>query len=435
MTEYTSMKGFRDFLPEEMTARREVFDRIERAVQRFGFREIDTPSLETLELFQVKSGDELIEQTYSFTDRGGRDVTMIPEQTPARARLVAQHKTLSTPIKWFSTSKRWRYENPQKGRLREFYQTDIDIFGLDSVEADAEILDVTAEIMAELDVLDAVAILVNDRRLLEAILSAHGVAEPEPVMEVIDDREKMTREEFIAELQELGMDRDQASNVEELVAVSGPITEAFEEVRELAPDDPEAQDAIERMEALIRSLESRGIAAAVEIDLSIVRGLAYYTGLVFEVFDQQGDLRAVCGGGRYDELVELFDGQPTPAVGFAIGDAVIEELMKREGVWPAETLRTDVYVLPVSDGEQQVAQELATDLREEGLTVESDLADRSVGSQLGYAETIGAELTIIAGSRDLEQDAVTLKDMDSGDEELVPLEELVGEVLDRLERR
>lgn len=432
MTEFTSMKGFRDFLPDEMAARRDVIDRMEDAVRRFGFREIDTPSLETTELFRVKSGDELMEQMYSFTDKGGREVALIPEQTPTRARLVAFNKTLSKPIKWFSTSKRWRYENPQKGRLREFYQTDIDIFGVDSVAADAEILDVTAEIMEALDVLDAVTILINDRRLLEGILSAHGVSEPRPVMEVIDDREKMTREEFVDELHELGMKREKAFNVDDLVAVSGPITEAFEEVEELAPDAEESQQALDRMRELIGELEARDVADTVEIDLSIVRGLAYYTGLVFEVFDTEGDLRAVCGGGRYDGLVELFGGQSTPAVGLAVGDAPVEELMRREGVWPAEELETDVYVLPVSDAERSVAQELAVELRAEGLVVETDLTGSSVGQQLGYAEKIGSDQVVIAGSRDLEQDAVTLKDMDSGDEELVGLDAVVDEVLDRV---
>lgn len=426
MTEFQRLRGFRDFLPEEMRARRDVFDRVEDTVQSFGFREMDAPSLESLELFLVKSGEELVDQTYSFEDKGGRDVTMIPEQTPSRARMIANNKALSKPIKWFSTSKRWRYEAPQKGRLREFYQTDIDIFGTDSVQADAEILAVAAEIMKALDVEDAVEILINDRRLIEGILSAHGVTGQEDVMQVIDDKEKMAQDEFLKELQDLGLSADQAENIDELTNIAGPITEMVEEIAELAPEGEAAQDAVDRIRELRDTLESYGIADTVKIDLSIIRGLAYYTGLVFEIFDTKGELRAVCGGGRYDDLIELFGGEQTPAVGFAIGDAVIEELMKREGVWPAEELETDVYVLPVSEDVRGEALKIVAELREEGLTVETDLKERSVGSQFDYADTINAETVVVVGKRDLEDGNVTVKDMQSGEEEPVPRENVVG---------
>ncbi|MFB6166803.1 MAG: histidine--tRNA ligase [Candidatus Nanohaloarchaea archaeon] len=421
MTEFQRLKGFRDFLPEEMEARTEVFDRMEEAVRSFGFREIDTPSLEPLDLFLVKSGEELVEQTYSFEDKGGRDVTMVPEQTPSRARLLANRRDLNLPVKWYSTSKRWRYESPQKGRLREFYQTDIDIFGTDSVQADAEILAVTAEIMQALEVLDSVDILVNDRRLLEGILESYDISKKEEVMQVIDDREKMEEAEFLEELQELGLEEVEAENVNELTSIAGPITEKLPEVEELAPEGEEAEEAVDRMKDLSAALESYGVSGNVKLDLSIVRGLAYYTGLVFEVFDTEGDLRAVCGGGRYDELVGLFGGEEVPAVGFAIGDAVIEELMRREGVWPGEELETDVYVLPVSEEVREDALEIVEELRGEGLTVETDLMGRSVSSQFDYADSIGAERVVVVGERDLENDEVTVKDMESGEEVRVPL--------------
>ncbi|MDY6773733.1 MAG: histidine--tRNA ligase [Candidatus Nanohaloarchaea archaeon] len=319
MQEFQRLKGFRDFLPEEMGARREVFDRIEGAARSFGFREIDTPSLEQLDLFLVKSGEELVEQTYSFEDKGGRDVTMVPEQTPSRARILADRKDLSMPVKWYSTSKRWRYESTQRGRLREFYQTDIDIFGADSVQADAEILAVAAEVMDSLEVLDAVEILVNDRRLLEGILDSYDISNKEEVMEVIDDKEKLKEEGFLQELEDLGLAEGEAENVEELTSIAGPISEKLPEVKELSPEGEEAEQAVARLEELTSALESYGVEENVKLDLSIVRGLAYYTGLVFEVFDTEGELRAVCGGGRYDNLIGLFGGEEIPAVGFAIG--------------------------------------------------------------------------------------------------------------------
>lgn len=430
--DFQSLKGFRDFLPGEARAKREVFRRIENVIEKFGFREVDTPSLEPLNLFLLKSGEELVEQTYSFEDKSGRSVTLIPEQTPSRARIIASEKTLNKPIKWYSTSKRWRYESPQRGRLREFYQTDVDIFGSDSVEADSEIIAVLVEIMDELGVLDAVDVLVNDRTLVESILEDMDVEDKRKVMEVIDDREKMTQDEFVEKLKEVALDKKDARRVDELTSINGPLSEKTEEISELVSGE-EGERALERIEKLKESLESYGVLKNVKIDLSVVRGLDYYTGLVFEVFDKGGDLRAICGGGRYDELVELFGGEETSAVGFAIGDAVIEELMKREGVWPEEEIQTNVYVLPVSEEVKDEAIGLVNDLRERGLVVETDLKTRNVSSQLDYANSINAEKTVIVGERDLEKGKITLKDMDSGEEKLINTEDVVEKVIEELQ--
>ncbi len=419
------MKGFRDFLPEEMRARRKVFDRIGNVVERFGFREIDLPSLEKMELFEVKSGEELVDQTYSFEDKGGRKVTLIPEQTPSRARLLAAEKSLNQPVKWYSTSKRWRYEQTQKGRLREFYQTDIDIFGAESVEADAEILAVLAETMDALGVSEAVDILINDRNLMEEVLEREGIEEKRKVMEIIDDKEKMGATEFVKELKKIGLGEEESKMIRELTSISGPISEKFSEVEGLLSGK---NKALKRMKKLKKVLEDYEVLSDIKLDMSIVRGLDYYTGLVFEVFDKKGELRAICGGGRYDELVGLFGGQEVPAVGFAIGDAVIEELMRREGVWPEEKLKTDVYVLPVSEDIKTEAIDITKKLRDENLVVEIDLKDRNVSAQLNYANSIGAEKVIIVGERDLKEGKVTVKDMESGDEKLISLDEVVEEV-------
>ncbi|MDY6769674.1 MAG: HisS family protein, partial [Candidatus Nanohaloarchaea archaeon] len=298
MTEFQRLKGFREFLPGEMAARREVFDRIEQVARRYGFRQIDTPSLESTDLYRVKSGDELLEQTFSFEDQGGREVTLLPEMTPTRARLVAERRDLSLPVKWYDQTKRWRYEAPQKGRLREFYQMDMDIFGADSVQADAEILAVAVDVFDALDVLDAVTVLLNDRRVLDAVLESHGIDATDAVLDIIDDKEKLETDEFRAELEDAGLSDEQAVNVDELTGVSGPIAEVIDEVDELVPDDDAAQDAVDRMRDLVAALEQYGVVDTIEWDLSIVRGLDYYTGLVFEVFDTEGELRAVCGGGR-----------------------------------------------------------------------------------------------------------------------------------------
>lgn len=429
MTNVTNLKGFYDRYPDEFAAWRQVIDVVERTAREFGFREIDTPAVERTELYEVKSGQELLEQTYSFEDRGGRRVTMTPEQTPTRARMVQERKDLTTPIKWVDTSKRWRYENVQKGRDREFFQTDIDVFGIESVEADAEVIACAATIYRRLDVADQVVFLVNDRGLLEALLEAEGVRNTTEVMRVIDDKEKLTRAEFHDSLVEVGVDPADAERVDELTSISGPIAETVEELKRKAPDDERSERAIDRIEDLSDALESYGVADVVRLDLSIVRGLAYYTGLVFEAFDVEGELRALFGGGRYDDLVGLFGDRDVPAVGFAFGYSPTRELLKREGKWPTEEVSTDVYVATVSEDVREEALDFASRLRSEGLVVETDLAGRSLGGQFSYADKINAETVIIVGERDLSEGNVTVRDMDSGDEEAVGVDEVVDVIV------
>jgi len=329
-------------------------------------------------------------------------------------------------MKWYSTSKRWRYEQTQRGRLREFYQTDVDIFGADSVEADAEIIAVLAETMRELGVGNVVEILINDRNLMEKVLDKEDIENKRNVMEVIDEREKLSRAEFFTELENAGIGEKKAKWIDEIVSINGPLDEKIDDLEELVSG--EAEEELERMKELVEMLDSYGVLEVVSLDMSIVRGLDYYTGLVFEVFDKKGELRAICGGGRYDKLVELFGGKGVPAVGFAIGDAVIEELMKREGVWPEEELKTDVYVLPVSKDARKEATEIVKQLRKKNLKVETDLKNRNVSAQLNYANYIGAEKVIIVGKRDLKENKVTVKEMESGEERLISLDKVVEKV-------
>lgn len=423
MTDVKGLKGFHDRYPDEWAGWRKLVDVVEETAREFGFREINTPSVERADLYRVKSGEELMDQMYNFEDKGGREISLIPEQTPTRARLVQERKDLKTPVKWFDTSKRWRYENVQKGRDREFFQTDFDIFGIESVEADAEMIATAATIYKKLDLEDRVDFLINDRRLLESILEAHGIGNTEEVMQVVDDKEKMSREEFVEELEETGLSFDEAERVDEITSISGPIADTVDELEEEAPED--AQEAVDRMRSLSEALESYDVASMCRLDLSIVRGLAYYTGLVFEAFDSEGELRALFGGGRYDDLVGLFGGRDVPAVGFAFGYSTTIELLKKEDRWPLDEVETDVYVLTVSESVRDVGLEHAQKLRERGLTVETDLSGRGFGSQLGYADSINAKRVLIIGERDLENDQVTMKHMDSGEEEELDRDEVI----------
>ena len=440
MDDFDSLKGFYDRYPEEWAAWREVIDTVEETAREFGFREINAPSVEPTDLFRVKSGEEIVEQTYSFEDKGGREVTLLPEQTPTRARLVQKRKDLGTPIKWLDTSKRWRYEAVQKGRDREFFQTDVDIFGVESVEADAEIIACAATIFEKLGVGHHVEFKLNDRQLLDALLASLQVGEndttPEQtrkeVMRIVDKKEKISREEFLGQLQAEGLDRATAEEIDRITAISGPVEESLVELSTKAPDDERAEAAIERMHNLYDRLTGYGVADTCTLDLSVVRGMDYYTGLVFEAFATNKDLRSLFGGGRYDDLIGEFGGQEVPAVGFAFGYSTTIRLLEETGNWPAEAFSTDVYVLAVSDSVREVSLDYAMNLRQEGLDVETDLTGRSVGEQFGYADRINARYVVVVGERDLEEGVVTVQEMTSGDEEQISRDEVVEHLLDQL---
>ncbi|MFT4892878.1 MAG: histidyl-tRNA synthetase, partial [Candidatus Nanohaloarchaea archaeon] len=280
-----------------------------------------------------------------------------------------------------------------------------------------------ARIYEKLDLMDRVRFQLNDRNLLESMLEALGVENTEEVMQVIDDKEKMSTEQFLEELDEVGVNKEKAGEIDEITEISGPIADQIEELREKAPED--AQEPVDRMEDLSEALESYGVADQCKLDLSIVRGLAYYTGLVFEAFDAEGELRALFGGGRYDELVGMFGNQDVPAVGFAFGYSTTVELLKKEDRWPLKQVETDIYVLSVSESVRDTALEYATTLREKGLSVETDLSGRGFGEQLGYADSINAKRVLIIGERDLEQDQVTVKHMESGEEEEIGKDKVV----------
>lgn len=418
-----SLKGIYDRYPDEWASWRKLIETVEETAEEFGFRSLNPPSVERQELWTEKEEDSVTDEMYAFEDKGGSEVTLVPEQTPTRARLIQKRKDLKTPIKWHDTSKRWRYEDVTKGRDREFLQGDFDIFGTDSVEADAELIATAATIYQKLDLDDRVEFLINDRELLESILSSQGIEETEETMKVVDDKEKLSREEFLEDLQDRGLNQSDAELVDELTSISGPTNQQIEELREKAPE--EVQDSVDRLESLGEALESYGVADMCKFDMSIVRGLAYYTGLVFEAFDSEGELRALFGGGRYDDLVGEFGDREVPAVGFAFGYSTTLELLKKEDRYPLKEMETDVYVLSVSDSVREIALDYATKLRGKGLSVETDLADRGFGSQLGYADDINAKRTLIVGERDLENGEVTMKHMESGEEEQLDRDEVV----------
>ncbi|MFY4813914.1 histidine--tRNA ligase [Haloarcula sp. AONF1] len=423
---YDSVKGFRDFYPEEMQARRWTMDTLEDVAQRYGFREIGTPALEPTEMYVDKSGEEIVEELYSFEDKGGREVALTPELTPTVARMfVAKQQELSKPIKWVSTRPFWRYEEPQQGRFREFYQTNVDIFGSSEPTADAEILAVAVDMLTDLGLTaEDFEIRVSHRDILAGVLESFGadVDVPEAIR-AVDKRAKVDHDDYLDALVEAGLNYGQADKFDEMMQIDA---EEIETLADLTGSE-DVRAATDNLQAVLDAAEDFGVRDHLTVSLTTARGLDYYTGVVFECFDSTGEVsRSVFGGGRYDDLIEGFGGQPTPAVGFAPGHATLQLLCQRAGVWPAEELSTDYYVLQVGDTRPTAAR-IARDLREQGHVVESDVADRSFGAQMGYADGINAETVVIVGEQDLENDEVTLKEMDDGEQVSVPLSEFPGD--------
>ncbi|SFK61842.1 histidyl-tRNA synthetase [Halogranum rubrum] len=420
---YDRLKGFRDFYPEEMGSRRQVFDAMEDTAARYGFREIATPTLERTQMYVDKSGEEIVDELYAFEDKGGREVTLTPELTPTVARMfVAKQQELSKPVKWVSTRPFWRYEQVQQGRFREFYQTNVDIFGSSEPEADAEILAFAADTLRGLGMTaDDFEFRVSHRDILSGLLDAFDAdVDTRNAIRAVDKRAKIDEMEYIGLLEDAGLSDLQAQQFDDLIT-----TGDLDAIADFGDEDLTA--AVDNLRNVLSAAEDFGAGDVCTLSLTTARGLDYYTGVVFECFDTTGEVsRAVFGGGRYDDLIEDFGGQPTPAVGVALGDATLQLLLQRADAWPDEALQTDYYVLTVGDTRETAAR-VARDLRERGNVVETDVSGRSFGAQMGYADSVNAETVVIVGEQDLENDEVTVKDMVSGEQTTAPVDAFPGE--------
>jgi histidyl-tRNA synthetase len=421
---YERLKGFRDFYPEDMGPRREAMDALEGAAERYGFREIGTPALESTQMYVDKSGEGIVDELYSFTDQGGRDVALTPELTPTVARMVvAKQQALSKPIKWYSTRAFWRYEEPQQGRFREFYQTNVDIFGSSDPRADAEVLAVAADGLTSLGLTsDDFEFRVSHRDILGGLLNAFDAdVDTQDAIRVVDKREKIEYGEYLDGLSAAGLSYEQAEQFDDLL--TGDDLDALTEFA----GTERVSDAVRNLRNVLAAADDLGVREYCDVSLTTARGLDYYTGVVFECFDATGDIgRSVFGGGRYDDLIEEFGGQPTPAVGVAPGHAPLNLLLERAGVLPESDLTTDYYVLQVGDTEQEAAR-VAGDLRDRGHVVETDVSDRSFGAQMNYADSIGARTVVIVGEQDLANGEVTVKNMASGDQTTAPFADFPGD--------
>ncbi|RZN50473.1 histidine--tRNA ligase [archaeon] len=418
---YEKLRGVRDFYPEDHIGRRHMHDALYATARSYGFKEVTTPSIEPLELITKKSGDAIVNEIYAFQDKGGRDICLIPELTPSIARMViSRQKELVKPVKWCSLSRHWRYERPQRGRQREFYQFNVDILGVRSSRADFETIACGIDCMLSLG-LDNFRFHISDRTLIEQFFTSHGI-DASQAFSIVDKRTKVNEGEFRDMLSGIGVGDECYEQLEGLLSLNGPIHETLPEVKEtLGACGAHADDALTTLEEIGSLLESYGMDEHCTLDLSIVRGLAYYTDMVFEVFDKRRSMRSLFGGGRYDNLIELLGGQPMPAVGFAIGMPLLELLMREEGTWPEPSFGPDYFVVTIGDVERE-AFSLIRALRAK-TTVEYDLSGKNLSNQMNLANSIGARRVIIVGERDVKSHVFTVKDMETGDQQQVPMDE------------
>lgn len=424
--DFARLPGFRDFAPEELALREHIFAAWRGASRRYGFQEYDGPPLESLDLYTEKSGEEIVTQLYSFVDKGGREVSLRPEMTPSLARILAERsKALPKPIRWFSLPQLFRYERQQRGRLREHFQWNADIVGEAAVGADAEVLAVAVDALRDLG-LDAgdVRARVSDRRLLREVLAASGVRDDarQAAYAVIDKVEREPRDRILDRFRdEVGLEGASARRLLEILEAPG-----LDGVREFLGDRGTVAESLEPLDEYRRLVGALGMGDFLEFDLTIVRGLAYYTGIVFELFDTRGELRAVCGGGRYDRLLELVGGEPLPAVGFGMGDVVLAELLQERGLAPDYERTVDFYVVAITEGQRSLALDVARSLRADGRSVVYSLEEQSVRKQFSAASTEGAREVVVLGPDEVERGRAVVRDMRSGEEREVDLEELRG---------
>ncbi len=424
-------KGARDFYPDDMRLRNYMFGKLRSVCERFGYEEYDAPILEPTDLYLSKGNQEIIdEQTYTFTDRGDRSVTIRTEMTPSVSRMVAgRRQEIAYPARWYSIPNLMRYERPQKGRLREFWQLNADIFGVAGAEADVEIITLADQVFREFGATSAMfETKINSRAFVNHLLGNYfGLDEVQQtsIIRLIDRKNKMEEAAFVAQLDALcsPSERDEGL-VEKILAVL-----SIRDITHL-PDELQNDGSVQNIKRVLANLAAAGIANAT-FDITLMRGFDYYTDIVFEIFDTDPDNnRAMCGGGRYDGLVGAFGAEPVPTVGFGLGDAVLEEFLKGHSLIPELPSQTDVYVVLVGDV-QDAAQKSVSDLRGMGLNVAVDLSGRKIGDQFKSADKNNVTYVLVIGEKELADEQFTLKNLHTGEEEMHGLERIVSIVKDR----
>ena len=414
------VRGTRDFYPEDMRLRNWLFDNFIAASLLHGFEEYDAPVLEHEELYTRKQGEEITKQLYNFHDKGERKVALRPEMTPSLARMVmAKAGSLPMPIKWFSIPQCWRYERTQRGRGREHYQWNVDIWGTTEISADAELISVIVTFFEELGLTsDDIVIRISSRKVLEEVLGSLGVIGDlfAQTCIIVDKMDKLSSEVIKEQLSGLGHSNKVISKIQSVLGIK--------DMGSLKKSLDKKSSAISELNTLFDLIDSYGMSEWVEFDASIVRGLAYYTGSVFEAHDREGKFRAICGGGRYDNLLSTLGGKDLPATGFGFGDMVIMELLLEKGLIPELISGVDDIVLPLSQDLRDIAVRVAASLRLANRTVDLVLEDKKIKWAFKHAERIGARRLVLLAPDEWSREMIKVKDLETGEEKEVSLKDL-----------
>ncbi|MES2314998.1 MAG: histidine--tRNA ligase [Patescibacteria group bacterium] len=412
-----SYKGVRDFFPADMAIEKHIFS-IWRAVsEKYGYEEYGASVLEPADLYRAKSGEELInEQTYTFTDRGDREVTLRPEMTPTLARMVAAKKReLIFPLRWYSIPNLFRYEQPQRGRVREHWQLNVDLFGVESITAEIEVINMAYDITRAYGLKDTdFEIRINNRKVMNYVTKEVFALDDESarkVSKLIDKKEKIKPEVFKTGISDIF--KDESKTAQFLTLLN---SKNFEEFASNLPASTSEHNGVAEIRQVIAGLEKLGITNA-RFDQTLMRGFDYYTGIVFEVFDlNPANRRSVFGGGRYDELLALFGNEKVPAVGFGAGDVVAQDLMETYGTLPQAPASADIALCVMGEMNAPFALDLAQKLRDKGTRIAVDLSGKKLGDQIKNADRRHIPKVIVIGEEEVKTGKLKIKDLKTAEE-------------------
>ena len=414
------VRGTRDFYPEDMRLRNWLFDNFIAASLLHGFEEYDAPVLEHEELYTRKQGEEITKQLYNFQDKGERKVALRPEMTPSLARMVmVRAGSLPMPIKWFSIPQCWRYERTQRGRGREHYQWNVDIWGTTELSADAELISVIVTFFEEIGLTsEDIVIRVSSRKVLEEVLGSLGVEGDlfAKTCIIVDKMDKLSSEVIEEQLSDLGHSSEVIGKIQSVLGIK--------DMSNLVDALGKESAAIAELTTLFDLIDSYGMSEWIQFDASIVRGLAYYTGSVFEAHDREGKFRAICGGGRYDNLLSTLGGKDLPATGFGFGDMVIMELLADKNLVPELIGGVDDIVLPLNQDLRDIAVRVAAALRLSDRTVDLVLEDKKMKWAFKHAERVGAKRLVLLAPDEWSRKMIKVKDLETGEEKEVSLKDL-----------
>ncbi|MEM4240235.1 MAG: histidine--tRNA ligase [Candidatus Woesearchaeota archaeon] len=419
---FQRVKGTNDFYPKDYFIHRQVMEKMAKTCDRYGFSPVLTPSIETFKLLSAKSGEEVKSQIFMLEKRGAEELSLKPELTPGITRMfVAMQRQVPKPVKWYSVDRMWRYEAPQKGREREFFQISVEQFGSDKPEADAEIINLFIDCLLSTGLKPRdFTVKINHRNLLGGILQEIvPKAKVEEAMRIVDKGEKLDEKEYFLEMGKAGISGPAAERIRHATRIKGKPADVEREISRHLQLNDAALNGWKSLKQILSMVKHDNIV----VDLSIARGFAYYTGCVFEAFDSQGLFRALGGGGRYDQLTGVFGGEACPATGFGIGYSTVSLLLQQKKLLPQPVCGPDYFVAPISEEMIPEALKIAHQLRAK-YSVDIDLMRRKISKQFEYANSIGAKKVVVVGPEELKTKKFTIKDMKTGKEEKKQISEL-----------